>query len=140
MKKVLDIAVAVVWRDGLYLVARRHDHVHLGGLWEFPGGKCEPGENAMDAALRELREECAVDAVALFRLQSIVHSYEDRSVRITPVVCRWVAGEAMSLDSQECRWVEPAMLLALEMPPANRPLLEQLQSLRPQLDAGPGAP
>ncbi len=113
------VALAIVHRDDLFLVARRRPDAHLGGLWEFPGGKCESDESAADAATRELWEECHVRAIAERVLRETVCDYDDRVVRLTPVVCRWTDGEAQPLGSEICRWVSADELLALDMPAIN---------------------
>lgn len=124
MKPTFEIALALVCRDGRWLVARRRADTHLGGLWEFPGGKRHSGEGSLDAALRELREECAVAADPVRVLTPVTCEYPERIVRLTPVICRWQAGEARALASAECRWVTPAELAQLEMPSANAAIVQ----------------
>jgi len=123
---VLNVAVALVHRAGRWLVARRPAGVHLGGLWEFPGGKCEPGETAPAAAVRELREECGVLASAERELAVIRYEYPERVVFLTPVICRWVSGEGAALGNDECRWVTTDELHHLDMPAANTEVLHEL--------------
>ncbi len=125
-KPVYDVAIALVRRAGRWLVARRHDHVHLGGLWEFPGGKREHAETHAEAAVRELLEECAVTAEAEQVLDPYLADYGDRLVQLTPVVCRWRAGEPQPIDNQECRWVTDDELHALDMPHANHFIVGEL--------------
>lgn len=136
-KSTHHVAVAIVRRDGFWLVARRRANVHLGGLWEFPGGKLRDDESAEDAAIRELREECAVDADAIRALPPQTHEYDDRLIVLTPVLCRWIAGEGAALDAEECRWVDSRGLAALEMPPLNAALIQMLvDEARPPHAAG----
>lgn len=130
-KPQVRVAVALVARDGRWLVARRRHGVHLGGVWEFPGGKCEPGETPAETAVRELLEECAVRATALRALEPVSWEYDDRIVHLTPVLCRWVSGTAQPLASAECRWVSLEALGHLEMPAANRALLARLATCTP---------
>ncbi len=118
-KPLQRVSLAIVHRDGRWLVARRRQAAHLGGLWEFPGGKLQPRETARAAALRELHEECGVHATAERTLDLQRCEYEDRVVELTPVVCQWVAGEAVPLGNEECRWVSPAELERLDMPAIN---------------------
>jgi len=118
-KPTLHVGLALVHRDGQWLVAQRHHDAHLGGLWEFPGGKLLPEETPKQGALRELQEECGVDARPLRVLATVRCEYDDRIVHLTPVVCEWVAGEAQPLASVACQWVPSAELTALEMPAVN---------------------
>ncbi len=125
-KPTHHVALALVHRLDRWLVARRPPNVHLGGLWEFPGGKCEADELPQQAALRELREECRVEATAERCLPPVQYDYEDRVVSLTPVICRWATGAGQPLAGQECRWVTTAELQSLEMPAANEPILRAL--------------
>lgn len=118
-KPVQQIALALVRRAGQWLVAKRHGDAHLGGLWEFPGGKCLPRESPTQAALRELQEECAVRAAPEGTLNTVVCEYDDRVVYLTPVLCRWISGQPQPLGSESCRWVSSAELQRLEMPAVN---------------------
>jgi mutator protein MutT len=122
-----EIALALVRRDDTWLVAKRRNEDHLGGLWEFPGGKREEYESIVDAALRELREECGVSATAERSLAPIAYDYETRRVEITPVLCHHLAGEARPLASVECKWVTFAELERLPMPAANAAILSVLR-------------
>lgn len=127
-RRVLDVALALVQREGRLLVARRHAAAHLGGLWEFPGGKQEPGESAQEAAVRELMEECAVQATPLAVLATLACDYGDRLVHLTPVVCRWQAGDGEALGNAECRWVTLAEIVQLDMPEINATILAALRA------------
>ncbi len=122
-----DIALAIVRRDATFLVSRRPAGVHLGGLWEFPGGKIEAGETPTAAALRELFEETTVQAAVERVLEPIEHRYDDRVVRLVPVLCTWLRGEARALASDACRWVTLDELDRLDMPVVNARLLDSLR-------------
>ncbi|MEP0848037.1 MAG: (deoxy)nucleoside triphosphate pyrophosphohydrolase [Phycisphaerae bacterium] len=126
-KPRFQVAVAIVRQHDRWLVARRHDHVHLGGHWEFPGGKLDAGETPARAALRELREECDVDAEVERELAPLDCEYDDRIVKLHPVLCRWIDGEATALASQECRWVTLGELRRLDMPAINREIIRELE-------------
>lgn len=122
-----SVALALVRRDARWLVARRRPSAHLGGLWEFPGGKCGPDEPVAAAAVRELHEECGVDAIAELALDPVAWEYADRCVTLTPVICRWRGGEARPLGNDACRWVSLAELSELEMPPVNAAIIRSLE-------------
>jgi len=128
-KPLMHVAVALVHRGALWLVARRRHGAHLSGLWEFPGGKREESEAPAAAATRELREECGIDAVAERSFEPVLYEYADRHVSITPVVCRWQSGEARPLGSDECRWVSVPEMRRLEMPPINSEIIRQIEQM-----------
>lgn len=123
--KRVPVAIALLCRNGCWLVARRRKNAHLGGQWEFPGGKIEVGETPEETATRELLEECDVQARPLRRLDVVRFNYVDRCVELTPILCEWVAGEAHPVGSDECRWVTDDELRLLDMPAANAEIIAE---------------
>ena len=121
----LIVGAAVIERDGQYLVTRRQRGVHLEGYWEFPGGKCEPGESLADCLRRELREELGSDSVPGVELLTVSHDYPERTVELHFVECR-LTHAPKPLLGQEMRWVHRTELRALEFPPADEELIELL--------------
>jgi len=126
---VVQVAAGLIVREGRYLIARRKAGTHLGGLWEFPGGKREPGESLEDCLRRELREELGVDVTQLVHVRVIRHDYRGKTVELHFFRCTISRGEASALDCEEVRWVTPSELSDYEFPPADRPLIEALQTL-----------
>lgn len=126
-KPVHAVALALVHRSGRWLVARRHEDTHLGGQWEFPGGKVGRGEDVRAAALRELHEECGVDADIETELAPLRCEYDDRVVDLHPFVCRWTAGEARAIASQECRWMTLGEIRRLDMPAINTEIIREIE-------------
>lgn len=124
---VIQVAAGVISRGGRYLIARRKADKHLGGLWEFPGGKCETGESLADCLQRELREELGIDVQGLLHFRTIRHEYPEKTVELHFFHCRILRGDPRALDCEEIRWVSPGELANYEFPPADRPLLEVLQ-------------
>ncbi len=122
----INVAVAVLHKNSLWLVAKRHPHVHLGGKWEFPGGKSEPGESAEQTALRELEEECGVQAAIDRKLDTLRCDYGDRIVHLTPVICRWQSGQPQTLACVEIAWVSLEQLARLDMPALNTSIIQAL--------------
>lgn len=121
------IALALIWRDGQILIARRKPDAHLPNLWEFPGGKCRPTETLEACAVRETREELGIEVESLSCRQPFRFAYPDRRVELCPVDCVWRLGEPQPLECAECRWVDPAELAGFAFPPANETLIEELR-------------
>jgi mutator protein MutT len=123
---VVQVAAGLVVREGHYLIARRKANTHLGGLWEFPGGKREPGESLEACLRRELREELGIDVTPPVPFRMIRHEYPGKTVEMHFFRCTISGGEARALDCEEVRWVMPDELPQYEFPPADRPLIETL--------------
>ena len=128
---VLVVAAALVDVDGRVLVAQRPEGKALAGLWEFPGGKMEPGEGPEAALIRELGEELgiAVEASCLAPLTFASHAYPDMHLLMPLYVCRRWLGIARSREGQALRWLWPRDLRGLAMPPADAPLIPPLVEL-----------
>ena len=125
---VVQVAAGLILREGHYLIARRKVGTHLGGLWEFPGGKCEPGESLEDCLHRELREELGIAVTSPVHFRTIRHKYPGKTVELHFFRCAISQGEASALDCEEVRWVMPDEMTDYEFPPADRPLIEALRS------------
>ena len=119
------VAAAIVERDGRFLLTRRPKGVHLEGLWEFPGGKCESNETLDDCLRRELVEELSVDATVGNEVFTVTHEYPDRRVELHFLQCA-ITGDPKPLLGQEMRWVPRDELSTLEFPPADRELIRML--------------
>ncbi|HEX4869937.1 MAG TPA: Nudix family hydrolase [Moraxellaceae bacterium] len=122
MKRILVVA-AVIRRDGRILIAQRPRDKHMGGLWEFPGGKVEPGEDVRHALVRELEEELGITASACAPLIRITHDYPDKAVCLDVWEVTAFAGEPHGREGQSVRWVTEAELPAFDYPAANRPIV-----------------
>jgi 8-oxo-dGTP diphosphatase len=116
------IAIAVVEWEGRFLVGQRPAGVPLAGLWEFPGGKIEPGETPEAAAVRECREETGLIAIPLFLYPQHVQQYDHDRLLLSFVACRPAAGAAEQPQSP-FRWIERAELPNYEFPRGNRGVL-----------------
>lgn len=124
----IEVVAAVIRRDGKILITRRLDNAHLGGLWEFPGGKVEPAESLEGALLREIREELGLDIIAGDELFTVEHDYPGKSVRLHFFNCTIGHGEPQALDVSALQWVTPAQLAGFEFPPADAELIHKLIS------------
>ena len=123
---LLIVTAAVVERNGAFLVTRRQKGTHLEGCWEFPGGKCEPGETLEASLARELDEELAVQARVGDEMLMTTHEYPDRTVQLHFFRCE-LTGEPQPQLGQEMRWAARADLATLTFPPADAELIEALQ-------------
>jgi 8-oxo-dGTP diphosphatase len=133
--KTIVVTAAVIERDGALLVTRRQAGVHLEGYWEFPGGKCDPGETLAACLARELREELEVEARVGAELLATTHAYPERCVELHFFRCE-LLGEPRPLLGQEMRWVRRDDLHALEFPPADAALIRLLGHERQGGDFG----
>ena len=128
---LLVVACALVDADGRVLLAKRPPGRPLAGLWEFPGGKIEPGETPEEALIRELQEELAIKVapacLAPFTFAS--HSYERFHLLMPLYVCRKWEGVVAALQGQELAWVRAMRLGDFAMPPADEPLKAMLRDL-----------
>lgn len=122
---IVIVTAAVIEQDGLFLLTRRPAGTHLEGCWEFPGGKCEPGEALDRCLVREIREELDAAANVGVEIFSIAHEYPDRVVRLHFFRCE-LAGEPRPALGQEMRWVRREDLARLEFPPADAELIAML--------------
>lgn len=128
---LLVVAVALVDADNRVLIAQRPEGKSLAGLWEFPGGKLEPGERPEGALIRELDEELGltVREACLAPLTFASHAYPDFHLLMPLYVCRRWEGFARAREGQVLRWVRPRELKDWPMPPADAPLLPHLVDL-----------
>lgn len=133
MKPPREIALAVIVRDGRVLVGRRPKGP-LAGLWEFPGGKIEPGESAGVAAVRECAEELGLSVAAVRGLGVVEHDYPEVHVRLHVVLCRIEGvGDPRPLAIESPVWVTPAELAGWPIPEPNHAVLGLLKSVDPSI-------
>jgi len=119
------VTAAVIEEGGRFLVTRRQDGVHLAGYWEFPGGKCHPGEGLARCLARELREELDVDVEVGEELLSTTHDYPDRRVELHFLGCVLLSNPSPQ-QGQDIRWVARRDLTSLEFPAADTELIRML--------------
>ncbi len=131
MTKIRNVAAAIIVRDGQVLVTRRAPGQQMAGLWEFPGGKMEPGETARDCVVRELLEELAIECEAGAILTSNVHRYDGGAINLIAVQVRIIAGTLRLSVHDEVRWLIPAALTTVDLAPADIPVAHVLQARPP---------
>ncbi len=123
------VTAAVIERGDEILVTRRPQGVHLAGHWEFPGGKCDPGESLHACMIRELREELGVEAIVGDEMLVTTHEYTDRHLELHFLRCR-VSGTPSPQLGQDMRWVRREDLVTLQFPPADEELIRLLAGER----------
>lgn len=128
MNSLVHVAVGVIEdAHGRILIARRPEHVHQGGLWEFPGGKVDAGEDVITALRRELHEELGIDVLKTWPLITIKHDYGDKQVRLDVHRVTGFLGEAHGKEGQPVKWVAVSELNTLEFPAANRGIINAIR-------------
>ena len=123
--KRIVVAAAVIQRGDEFFVTRRQAGVHLEGYWEFPGGKCEPGETYAECLVREIHEELDAFVRVGDEILVVSHDYPGRVVELRFYRCE-LMGEPRPMLGQEMRWVKRDDLASLRFPPADAELLQLL--------------
>lgn len=127
-QKEIDVVCGVITdAGGRYLVCRRPEGKHLGGLWEFPGGKVDAGELPEAALIRELEEELSIQVETVARLPDVRWNYEAVAIRLIPFLCKIVSGIPIPVEHSEICWEDFRVLESLEWAPADLPILEYLE-------------
>ena len=120
---VVNVAVAVIKVAGRVLIAKRADHQHQGGLWEFPGGKIEADESLESALRRECFEELDITPTQIQPLTLIEHQYTDKSVRLNVCLITDYLGVPLGKEGQPLRWCPIDALSDYDFPEANQKIL-----------------
>jgi 8-oxo-dGTP diphosphatase len=125
---LIEVAAGLVFRDGKLLITQRPLKSHLGGLWEFPGGKRESGETFEECLVRELAEELGIEVEVRELVEELTHDYPERSVHLKFFCCRWLHHEPRAIHCHDFAWIAPEQLSAYQFPAADARLLEKLQA------------
>jgi mutator protein MutT len=123
----VEVAIAVVKKGRKILICKRKVGGSLGGFWEFPGGKREPGESLEACLSRELMEEVGMTARVVERLTPIRHDYGQTRVTLNPFLCEHTSGEPTPIACERVEWVEVMEFGDYTFPPANEPLLMEIE-------------
>lgn len=139
---VIDVVAALIWENGRFLICHRPPHKARGGLWEFVGGKVEPGESREQALVRECREEMAVTVAVGTPFTEVVHAYPDLTVRLCLFRCQIAAGSPQLLEHTALRWITPEEIPQYDFCPADETILKMIRleadirmALEAQVDA-----
>jgi mutator protein MutT len=125
--RVIRVAAGLIRRGDRYLITKRKANVPWGGFWEFPGGKCEPGESLRECLRRELREELGIAITAPVSFCVVRHPYPGHIVELHVFRCAVSRGEPRPFACDEVRWVTPREMARYRFPPADRPVLWALR-------------
>lgn len=123
----LQVTAGILRRGGRVLIARRRMTRRMGGMWEFPGGKVEPGETPEDALRRELREELGIEVRVGALLQAVEHRYDWGAIRLVAYEVEILRGEPEPLDHDDLAWVPPSELMRYNCTPADLPIIATLR-------------
>ena len=125
-KPWIRVAAALIEKEGRYLIARRKEGVHLSGLWEFPGGKCEAGESFESCVQREVLEELGIEITPPHYFMTHNYEYPEKKVELRFFSCHIRQGEPKAWGCAEYCWVRPNELNQYTFPPADTPVLTLL--------------
>jgi 8-oxo-dGTP diphosphatase len=129
-RQIVDVSAALIFHDGKLLITQRHANSHLGGLWEFPGGKREANETFEECLAREIREELGMKIAVGELFEEITHAYEVKSVHLKFFICEWIGGGPEALGCAAFKWIRKSELGAYSFPAADARLLEKLAASR----------
>ncbi len=127
-KKQIDVSAALIFRDGKLLITQRYASDHLGGLWEFPGGKREPNETFERCLVREISEELGIEISVGELFEDVTHAYPEKIVRLKFFFCKFTRAEPQSLGCAAFKWIEKSELENHEFPAADARLLKKLRA------------
>lgn len=127
-RPAIDVSAALIFRHGQLLITQRHADAHLGGLWEFPGGKREPDESFEDCLARELREELGIEVSIGRLLETVTHAYPEKTVHLKFFLCRLAGGDPQALGCAALKWVRRVELADYAFPAADSRLLGKLRA------------
>jgi 8-oxo-dGTP diphosphatase len=125
-KKIIEVGCAIIRKKDQILIAQRHDNDHMGGFWEFPGGKRCVDESLENCLVREVREELGIVITADRLLEKIDHDYPERILSLHFYLCDWVSGNPSRIDCQDFRWVYPEQMRDFKFPPADDGIINEL--------------
>ncbi len=128
MPKTIEVAAGLVFREGKLLITQRYPEAHLGGFWEFPGGKRHPGESFEHCLRRELREELGIEVSIGALVEAITHAYPEKTVHLQFFRCDWEKNEPQPLGCPAFAWITREDLTRYDFPAADARLLEMLRT------------
>ncbi len=123
---MVEVVAALIWKNGKFMICQRPAHKARGLLWEFVGGKVEPGETKEQALVRECREELAVTVAVQDEFMSLVHEYPDITIHLTVFNAYIAEGVPQLLEHNDVRWIPPKEIKNYDFCPADNKILEKI--------------
>lgn len=123
---MVEVVAALIWKNGKFMICQRPAHKARGLLWEFVGGKVEPGETKEQALVRECREELAVTVAVQDEFMSLVHEYPDITIHLTVFNASIAEGVPQLLEHNDIRWIPPKEIKNYDFCPADSKILEKI--------------
>lgn len=133
------VAAGVIYRDQKVLITKRVPGVSFGGLWEFPGGKQEPGETLEECLRRELHEELGIQVYDPETFLVVDHHYPGKRVELHFYLCRTLQGHPSPIECSELAWIDPLQLKTFSFPEADRAVIDKIEEFHRTVNAGEGA-
>ena len=127
--KITEVVAALIWNGDKFMICQRPAHKARGLLWEFAGGKVEPGETKEQALIRECREELAVTISVGDVFMDVTHEYPDLTVHLTLLNATISEGEPQKLEHNDIKWITPSEISNYEFCPADVEILEKIRSI-----------
>jgi 8-oxo-dGTP diphosphatase len=127
-RKITEVVAALIWEEGKFMICQRPAHKARGLLWEFVGGKVEPGETKPQALIRECREELAVELEVGEIFMEVLHEYPDLLVRLTLFNATIAAGEPRKLEHNDIQLIAPSQIEDFDFCPADEDILERIKA------------
>ena len=128
-KQIIDVVAALLWKGDRFLICQRPAHKARGLLWEFVGGKTEPGETKEEALRRECKEELDIDVQVGNVFMEVIHKYPDIHIRLTLYHCTLPQGSPKALEHNELQWITPEQIPQYDFCPADKDILKQIQNV-----------
>ena len=127
-ENLIEVSAGLVFRDGLLLITQRRQQDHLGGLWEFPGGKRERDESDEACLRRELHEELGIEVEVVGLIETIAHAYPEKTIQLKFFRCALLKHEPQPIGCAAVAWVNAVKLIDFDFPAADARLLEKLRT------------
>lgn len=126
---MIEVTCAIIIENQRIFVAKRPQHKHNGGLWEFPGGKVHADESATNCLIREIKEELDVEIEIKGQLTPTLHHYNNLSIKLIPFISKIKSGTIILHEHSACQWADKELLTTLNWSPADIPVVEEILKL-----------